>query len=134
MIEEIIARANTIAGIDGEDALMRICCEDAAAYVMDQRYQEYLSSKPGEAPVVPEVRPSIEELITGKRIYLCVRGGENTKMLLDVLARYNSYMTFFCTPEFMAENHNLLRRMDATGQGIGILATEGEGSPRFWNS
>ena len=33
MTEEIIARAITIAGTDGEDAMMRICCEDAAEYV-----------------------------------------------------------------------------------------------------
>lgn len=99
---------------------------DAASTVMDQRYQEYLSSQAQPEPVVPETPPVLEELIFGKRLYLCVRAGEGIAGHLELLERYNSQMTFFCTPEFLAENHDLLRRMAGTGQGIGILAVESE--------
>lgn len=105
---------------------------DAASSMMAQRYQEYLGSQPQEDPTVPEVPPAIEELISGKRLYLCVRAGENTGDLLDILDRYAGYVTFFCTPEFMAENHDLLRRMTGTGHGVGILAAEGDGLPPVW--
>jgi len=102
---------------------------DAASGVMTQRYQEYLGSTGTAAESEPETPPTVEELISGKRLYLCARATEQTGELLDLLDRYDSKMTFFCTAEFMAEHHDLLRRMDATGHGIGILAEEGEGLP-----
>ena len=45
-----------------------------------------------------------------------------TEALLDALELYRAQAAFFCTPEFMAEQGDLLRRMAATGQAIGILA------------
>lgn len=102
---------------------------DAAAGVMDQRYQTYLNGKSPAQEPEPEELPTIEELISGKRLYLCARATEETAALLDLLDRYDSRMTFFCTADFMAENHDLLRRMSATGHGVGILAEEGEGFP-----
>ena len=45
MIEEIVARALIIAGVDGEDALMRICCEDAAEYVKAYCHREALGQE-----------------------------------------------------------------------------------------
>ena len=60
--------------------------------------------------------------VEGKRFYLCLAGGENTEALLDALELYRAQAAFFCTPEFMAEQGDLLRRMAATGQAIGILA------------
>ena len=101
---------------------------DAAAGVMDQRYRDYTSSENVVEPE-PETPPTLEELISGKRLYLCARATEQTGALLDILDRYDSQMTFFCTADFMAENHDLLRRMDATGHGIGILAEGGEDLP-----
>ena len=53
---------------------------------------------------------------------MCLAGGENTEALLDALELYRAQAAFFCTPEFMAEQGDLLRRMAATGQAIGILA------------
>lgn len=102
---------------------------DAASSVMEQRYQEYMDTQDQPEPVVPETPPVLEELISGKRLYVCLRAGERTAEQMDLLDRYDSRMTFFCTPEFMAENHDLLRRMAGTGQGIGILVKEGEGMP-----
>ena len=102
---------------------------DAASGVMDQRYREYQDENNQPQEPEPETPPAIEELISGKKLYLCARATENTKVLLDLLDRYDSRMTFFCTPEFMAENHDLLRRMSGTGHGVGILAEEGEGLP-----
>ena len=57
----------------------------------------------------------------GKSIYLCMTAGDNTVSLLDVLDRYSVQATFFCTPEFLEQQGDLLRRMTAAGQAIGIL-------------
>lgn len=34
MVQEIIARAKIIAGIEGDDELLSLCCEDAINYVL----------------------------------------------------------------------------------------------------
>ena len=57
----------------------------------------------------------------GKRIYLCMTADDNTASLLDTLDRYGVQAAFFCTPEFMEQQGDLLRRMTAAGQSIGIL-------------
>ena len=62
----------------------------------------------------------------GKRIYLCMTAGDNTASLLDALDRYGVQAAFFCTPEFMERQGDLLRRMTATGQTIAILADAGD--------
>ena len=62
----------------------------------------------------------------GKRIYLCMTGGDNTASLLDTLDRYDVQAAFFCTPEFLEQQGDLLRRMTAAGQSIGILVDAGD--------
>ena len=62
----------------------------------------------------------------GKRIYLCMTAGDNTASLLDTLDRYGVQATFFCTPEFLEQQGDLLRRMTAVGHSIGILVDAGD--------
>ena len=103
---------------------------DAAAGVMEQRYVEYFNEKNQPSNPLPDVPGMSEEpIISGKRLYLCARANDGTAVLLDLLERYNSYMTFFCTPDFLAEQDDLLRRMVGSGHGIGILAEVGENLP-----
>lgn len=100
---------------------------DAASSMMNQRYASYMGEKSPTSesqPIGPEM-PELEA-VSGKKIYLNVRANQQTREILSVLDRYGAKMTFFCTPEFLEENDDLLRYMIGTGQGIGILATEDE--------
>ena len=40
--------------------------------------------------------------------------------------RANGWATFYCTPDFLESNGELLRRMTASGHAVGILAESGE--------
>ena len=96
---------------------------DAASSVIASRYETYLKEKNqqgGASPGVSQVPNGVD--IEGKRIYLCMAAGEETQSLLDVLDRYSAQAAFFCTPEFMEQQGDLLRRMTVTGQTVGILA------------
>lgn len=94
---------------------------NAASFTIASRYMDYLKEQEDETTdLTPEVPTGVE--VEGKRFYLCLAGGENTEALLDALELYRAQAAFFCTPEFMAEQGDLLRRMAATGQAIGILA------------
>ena len=92
---------------------------DAATYPLASKYAEYMKSK-NESPSVDI--PGAGTEIDGKRIYLCLAAGDDTERLLDALDRYNAQATFFCTQEFLETQGDLLRRMAATGQSIGLLA------------
>ncbi len=61
----------------------------------------------------------------GQKIYLCIAAGGDTSGLLDALDAYQAQGAFFFSPEQMEASGNLLRRMSATGQSIGILADGG---------
>lgn len=98
---------------------------DAAHSVMEQRYQEYVSSKTAKEEEKPPTTTPGSMVITGKKVYLCMAANESTPGLLDVLNRYGAYVTVFCTPEFIAENHDLMRRLVATGHGVGLLLDDG---------
>ena len=97
---------------------------DAARNRMAERYSRYLKSKePVEAPETTlEIAP--EESFEGKSIYLCTRADDPAAAaaLLDALAQQNSQAAFFCTVDFLEQQGDLLRRMAATGQAIGMLA------------
>lgn len=102
---------------------------DAASSVIASRYEAYLKEKEKEpqdtvSPGTSQVPAGVD--IEGKRIYLCMTGGEDTSSLLDTLDRYGAQAAFFCTPEFLEQQGDLLRRMTATGQTIGILADAGD--------
>jgi len=93
---------------------------DAASYSIATCYENYLKQKEARAESgASNVTTGAE--IKGKRSYLCVAAGENAAELLDVLDRYEAQAAFFCTPEFLEEEGDLLRRMSATGQTVGIL-------------
>lgn len=96
---------------------------DAATYPIASKYAEYMEGKKGSSSVeVPET--GVE--IGGKRIYLCLRAGEETGRMLDALDRYRAQAAFFCTEVFMAEQGDLLRRMAGAGHSIGILVDAAE--------
>ena len=104
---------------------------DAASSVIASRYEAYLKDKgKGQqgtsSPGTAQTPAGVD--IEGKRIYLCMTAGADTSALLDALDRYNAQAAFFCTPEFLEQQGDLLRRMAATGQTIGILADAGDGS------
>ena len=98
---------------------------DAAIYPMEVRYSEYLRSKE-PAQETPDPEPEdptqTEEPAEGKNVYLCVRAaqGETVEALLDELDRKGDKAAFFCTEEFLAQEGDLLRRMMATGQAVGL--------------
>ena len=45
---------------------------------------------------------------------------KRVKSLLDILDRYDAHAAFYCTEAFLREGGDLLRRMTATGQAIGL--------------
>lgn len=97
---------------------------DAATYRMEYRYAQYIK---GEDENVQEEEPEEEpttETFDGKSVYLCLRAanGETTDSLLDTLDRYNRQAAFYCTGDFLDEQDDLLRRMIASGQAVGLVA------------
>lgn len=96
---------------------------DAATYNMESAYNAYKKGKEKEKEKEPkqEITPEMP-VSSGEGLYLCLEAGKSTAAMLDVLEQERGYATFFCTPDFLAEQGDLLRRMVATGQTIGILA------------
>lgn len=96
---------------------------NASSYSMASRYNEYLKSKENQSTVDSSGGPgSAGAEIEGRSIYLCLEAGDTTSTLLDTLDRYGAQAAFFCTVDFLREQGDLLRRMVATGQTVGILA------------
>lgn len=122
---------------------------DAAKYSMDSVYASYLRAKeqaqqgdssgvlpgapgaseytppaiqpaPPSAPASPE-NPE-DPVLTGRSLRLCIQADNSAGALLDVLESYGVQATFFASPDFLAREGGLLRRMAAGGYGIGILA------------
>lgn len=95
---------------------------DAATYNVEYRYSEYLKAKePAGASDGSANTPNTADN-SGKSIYLCLEADDAASQLLDTLDRYGAQAAFFCTPEFLRDSGDLLRRMIATGQTVGILA------------
>ncbi len=97
---------------------------DAATYPMAACYAQYLKSK--ERPVTPVTPPVTdpqpeEPTASGKSVYLCLEAEDTAAQLLDVLDRHGAQAAFFCSLEFLETQGDLLRRMAATGQAVGIL-------------
>ena len=103
---------------------------DAASASIQDRYNDYVrqqeSQDPPQQPSVPDTQ---EPEFSGKRLYLCFRADETASDLMDTLGRYGVQATFFCTPEFLKENDEMLRRMTGSGYGVGILADAAGESP-----
>lgn len=108
-----------------------VFADAAASGAIPERYADYVKSKRVQEPETEAVQQPVEDdvEVEGKRIYLCLTAGENTGTLLDLLDQYGGQAAFFCTPEFMEANGDLLRRMTVSGQAIGILA-DGEDPDR----
>lgn len=93
---------------------------NAATYNMDSYYNAYMRRKNQEE--TNSQKPTQENPLRNKQVFLCLKAGEHTAEQLDVLDRQTAQAAFFCTPSFLAEHGDLLRRMCATGHTIGILA------------
>ena len=68
-----------------------------------------------QPPQIPEPLPEHQT------VYLCLRADENTPEWMDIFDRHREFATFFCDREFLETQGGLLRRMSATGYGIGLL-------------
>lgn len=101
---------------------------DAASYAIASRYETYLKEKKPQDTSTPGSTPQEPAGVDmeGKRIYLCMTAGDNTASLLDTMDRNGVQAAFFCTPEFLEQQGDLLRRMTAAGQSIGILVDAGD--------
>ena len=95
---------------------------NAAEYPCAASYAEYIKKKKADqAEEIPAVEEPSSSEILGNSVYLCFEAGNDTAAILDVLDRYHSQAAFFCAPEFLESQGDLLRRMTATGNSIGIL-------------
>ena len=95
---------------------------NAAVYPCAISYAEYMKKKREVQTEGGSVPSASGTEIDGKSVYLCLKAGETTSALLDALDRYDAQAAFFCTPEFLASQGGLLRRMTVGGSSIGILA------------
>ena len=97
-----------------------VFADAASSGAIPERYLDYMKDKRAQEPV-EETKPSDGVEVEGKRIYLCLTAGSDTEAMLNLLDQYRSQAAFFCTTEFLQSEGNLLRRMTATGNGIGLL-------------
>ena len=97
---------------------------DAAKSRMDYEYSQYLRSQSTPAENGDSETTDTPAVVTGKRVYLCTEASDATAVesLLNTLDRYDSQAAFYCTEAFLEEEGDLLRRMSATGQAIGLVA------------
>lgn len=95
---------------------------NASAYSMAGRYNEYLKSKGAQSAGSTPGSGAAGTEIEDRSIYLCLEAGDTTSALLDALDRYEAQAAFFCTADFLRQQGDLLRRMAATGQTVGLLA------------
>ena len=103
---------------------------DAARSRMDYEYSQYLRNQGAAAEeTVPE--QSEPSVVTGQRIYLSMEAAESAAVssLLDTLDRYDAQAAFYCTAGFLEEAGDLLRRMSAAGQAIGLIADAADDRP-----
>ena len=103
---------------------------DAARSRMDYEYSQYLRNQGAAAEeTVPE--QSEPSVVTRQRIYLSREAAESAAVssLLDTLDRYDAQAAFYCTAGFLEEAGDLLRRMSAAGQAIGLIADAADDRP-----
>ena len=94
---------------------------DAAKSRMEYEYNQYVQNQ--TAAETPAEEPDASGSVTGQRIYLGMEASDDTRVrsLLDTLDRYDSQAAFYCTVDFLETEGDLLRRMSATGQAIGLV-------------
>lgn len=102
---------------------------DAASYQLASRYSQYEKSKETNTSETT-TQPGTETVVSGKRIYLCILADDvaKTEKLLNALDHYGDQATFYCTASLLADgaSGNLLRRMAASGYGIGLQLGSGD--------
>lgn len=106
---------------------------DAAQYSLNTVYADYIrakeSAQPGGGSSGTSSRPNSpgeepdpdNQSLEGKRIALCLEGG-SAAAIAEVLAGFDAGAAFFFTPEEMEQQGDVLRRLTASGQSVGILA------------
>jgi hypothetical protein len=101
---------------------------DAGASQFLSRYSHYvkLQQQPGAAPDPGgsvTVTPGTAVTAGNRTTALCIRAEEPAEVtaLLDAIAA-GSYVTFYAGESFLRENADLIRRITASGHGIGLLA------------
>ena len=92
---------------------------NAATYNMEERYTAY--TKGSQTPSTPQTPSGTTVPPSGARIRLCIEADQRAGSLLDALERANGWATFYCTPEFMENNGDLLRRLAVSGSAVGLL-------------
>lgn len=103
-----------------------VFADAASSGAIPERYSDYLKEQRAQE-MQETTGPSDGGVeVDGKKIYLCMKADDETETLLNLLDQYRSQAAFFCTPEFLEENGDLLRRMTATGHTIGILVDAGD--------
>ncbi len=107
---------------------------DAAQYSMDSVYSDYIRAKeaaqPGSGSSGGSSRPGAPGgaqdpsagSLEGKRIALCLEGGDGAAAIADALTASGAGAAFFFTPEEMERQGEVLRRLSAAGQSVGVLA------------
>lgn len=97
---------------------------DAASYTMEERYDQYLKTHTEEGGQTDGGTQGVTPSVKGKSVYLCLsaQDPELVEDALEALELYGGQATFYCSLEFLEEQGDLLRRMEVSGQGIGILA------------
>ena len=103
---------------------------DAAKSRMDYEYSQYLRSQGGSSGA-GDGTAGLPAPVTGRRLYLCMEASTpaGTDSLLDTLDRYDAQAAFYCTAGFLEEAGDLLRRMSAAGQAIGLIADAADDRP-----
>lgn len=110
---------------NGEAVLSDTQFADAATYWMEERYAQYVKAlEDEESSQTDSGTQTTTPSGAGKQVYLCLiaQDPQLVEEALDALEQYHEQATFYCTPEFLHQQGDLLRRMEASGQGIGILA------------
>lgn len=78
-------------------------------------------TKGSQTPSTPQTPSGTTVPPSGARIRLCIEADQRAGSLLDALERTNGWATFYCTPEFMENNGDLLRRLAVSGSAVGLL-------------
>lgn len=94
---------------------------NAATYSMEERYAEYLKGKGASGGSTGSSVTGPVDPMDRNEAYLCVEAGPMTTAMLGVLDRAEAGAAFYCRQEFLDSEHDLLRRMVATGHTVGLL-------------
>ncbi len=108
---------------------------EMASALMQTRAKDFIQANtpvvpdkpnPPDLPQVPEDPPPVEPPANRVRVYMAFRceSGEGLKSILDSMARHQAHGLFLFTPEQLAQQDDLVRRVVGQGHTIGILAEE----------